>query len=221
MSRVWILLIVIITLLGLGLLIQRGVLAITTSSVDSTVKISVCGNDVKEGGEDCDNSDYGSATCATIGYSTGILQCDSGCNYDTSLCIIIPTPTFTQTPTPTPTTQASSTNSSTSETGTQATNTPAPVVHTPTTAAVVRQTGNSGSVSESRIPSRMALFDRNGDGFVSREELFARVSNWVSVWKVLSRSKDTTGIAVDQCDINDDATCNLKDFSILLFYVEQ
>ena len=47
---------------------------------------AVCGNSIKESGEDCDGSDFGTATCSSLGYDTGTLKCTSACKYDTSEC---------------------------------------------------------------------------------------------------------------------------------------
>jgi len=49
----------------------------------------VCGNNIIEGDEKCDGSDLDGKTCAELlgaGY-TGILKCNSDCDYDTSGCV--------------------------------------------------------------------------------------------------------------------------------------
>ena len=46
----------------------------------------MCGNDMIEGGEECDGSDLGGETCISQGFSGGTLGCDSGCGFDTSQC---------------------------------------------------------------------------------------------------------------------------------------
>jgi len=47
-----------------------------------------CGDDtVNVIGELCDGSDLGGATCASLGFSGGVLAC-SGCTFDTSLCVV-------------------------------------------------------------------------------------------------------------------------------------
>lgn len=56
------------------------------STVTATVKISVCGNDIAEYGEDCDNADLGSGTCRGLGYDAGILSCDIACDYVETGC---------------------------------------------------------------------------------------------------------------------------------------
>src|SRR5919198_2193305 len=48
---------------------------------------STCGNGIKDGDEQCDGSDLGAATCASLGYTLdGTLACTEGCGYDTSGC---------------------------------------------------------------------------------------------------------------------------------------
>ena len=47
---------------------------------------AVCGNGVKEGGEQCDGSDLGGTTCQSLGYSGGTLSCNADCTYNTSQC---------------------------------------------------------------------------------------------------------------------------------------
>ena len=54
--------------------------------INARVGISVCGNGISEGGEDCDNSDFNSYTCANYGYDTGSLVCNVDCSVDTSDC---------------------------------------------------------------------------------------------------------------------------------------
>ncbi len=56
------------------------------ATIWATIKISVCGNNVKEEGEQCDRTDLGGATCQSLGYSGGTLRCTSGCLFDTSGC---------------------------------------------------------------------------------------------------------------------------------------
>ena len=46
----------------------------------------VCGNDVKESGEDCDGTDLGDETCQGLGFSGGQLACTTDCRFDTGGC---------------------------------------------------------------------------------------------------------------------------------------
>lgn len=59
----------------------------TSGTVITTVNISVCGNGLKEGGEDCDSSDFGNATCSTAGsFNGGSLSCAPSCEFITTAC---------------------------------------------------------------------------------------------------------------------------------------
>lgn len=59
---------------------------ISSSNVTATVKISVCGNNIKEGGEQCDGTDLNGQTCSAQGFSGGILTCNPDCTFNTSHC---------------------------------------------------------------------------------------------------------------------------------------
>ncbi|MDD5749957.1 MAG: hypothetical protein PHO91_04270, partial [Patescibacteria group bacterium] len=63
-----------------------------SDSVDSIVKISVCGNFVAEGGEECDNYDFAGQSCSSFGFSSGSLICYSDCTINTSACYNQSTP---------------------------------------------------------------------------------------------------------------------------------
>ncbi len=45
-----------------------------------------CGNGVLEPGEECDGTDFGSASCENLGYGSGTLSCSPYCTLDMSLC---------------------------------------------------------------------------------------------------------------------------------------
>ena len=45
-----------------------------------------CDNGVREGGEDCDGSDFGGVSCEGLGFDGGVLACDALCMIDTSMC---------------------------------------------------------------------------------------------------------------------------------------
>jgi len=74
-------------------------LAATGGSVDATIKISICGNHIREGGEQCDLNNLGGKTCSRLGFSGGDLSCSSACGFDTSGCVtdaeVVAEPTFT------------------------------------------------------------------------------------------------------------------------------
>jgi hypothetical protein len=56
------------------------------TSFSTSVTVTLCGNNVKEGSEDCDGSDLGGATCVSLGYTGGSLSCNSDCTFNTSNC---------------------------------------------------------------------------------------------------------------------------------------
>lgn len=214
-------------------------------TINTTIKISICGNDVKEGGEDCDNADLDGKTCDDLGFAGGDLSCDFACDFDTSLCIS-PTPTLTPTPTSTPTITPTPTSTPTP------TLTPSPAV---TSTPVPDPTSTSGPVATSTpdpaatmapqaeklksiLPVVVAnYFDPDGDGIIVATEVFTAVKTWVEEWKGFLKEafavetiveevsggekiKEETRVAdVKKCDINHDRVCNLLDLSILLFYV--
>lgn len=72
----------IVVLLYLG----NNIFAASNELVISKVKILVCGDEVREGWEECDRQDLGGASCSALGYGAGTLSCDPACEFDTSAC---------------------------------------------------------------------------------------------------------------------------------------
>ncbi len=64
----------------------NNVFAAGFAGVQTTVKIAICGNNIKETGEQCDNADLGGASCVSQGFSGGTLSCRPSCDFDTSAC---------------------------------------------------------------------------------------------------------------------------------------
>lgn len=60
--------------------------AATTSTVNATAKVAICGNAVKENGEQCDSADFGAMNCAGLGFDGGSLACLAACEYSTGAC---------------------------------------------------------------------------------------------------------------------------------------
>ena len=88
LDRKLFLLVLLVTGIFIGeeLLIAPPVFSGQTSQVMATVKISVCGNGVKEGGEQCDINDFGGNNCQTLGYDSGTLKCNNDCTFNASDC---------------------------------------------------------------------------------------------------------------------------------------
>ncbi len=133
------------------------ILAQASSIINATVRISVCGNGVKEGGEDCDGSDMNSQTCTTQGYAGGTLICDYSCSFDFYSCTTptstpspIPTTQPTRSPTPAPTSSPTNTLNPTS------TPSPTPGI-TPTPTAIVTASPVAATVSASPRPYNSPL----------------------------------------------------------------
>ena len=58
----------------------------TFISCELTGSTPVCGNGIKEQGEECDGQDLGGATCGDFSCSGGTLSCSVSCTLDTSFC---------------------------------------------------------------------------------------------------------------------------------------
>ncbi|MER3407011.1 MAG: hypothetical protein C4278_01100 [Patescibacteria group bacterium] len=50
----------------------------------------VCGNNIKEPGEECDGGDLGGQNCVSLGYFGGTLTCNPNCTFNTSRCFVSP-----------------------------------------------------------------------------------------------------------------------------------
>ncbi|MDZ7726124.1 MAG: hypothetical protein U5L75_00905 [Candidatus Campbellbacteria bacterium] len=57
-----------------------------TATIESKVKIGICGNNVREGTEECDGLNLGGRTCKKMGFEEGLLYCNSDCTINTSQC---------------------------------------------------------------------------------------------------------------------------------------
>lgn len=76
----------ILTIIIGSLIFTHFVKADTNTTVTMTVKISVCGNGIKESGEQCDLNDFGGYGCQNYGFAQGTLNCTQACEVDTSDC---------------------------------------------------------------------------------------------------------------------------------------
>ena len=60
------------------------VFAITAAAA---LEEAVCGNNIKEAGEECDGTDLAGETCISLDYASGNLSCNDNCTFDTSGCV--------------------------------------------------------------------------------------------------------------------------------------
>lgn len=82
-----------IFLLIIGLLYDNHASAVGSSSLESFVRISVCGNGILEGSEQCDGNDLGQATCTSLNLGDGNLSCRINCEFNTESCATSQPPT--------------------------------------------------------------------------------------------------------------------------------
>lgn len=215
-KRIWLVFLIPLGFSLIGSFFQK-VYGSTTSLVGATVQISVCGNGIIEGGEDCETAVSLTQTCVGLGYAGGTLTCDISCSYDTTGCLAAtPTPTPTSTPTSTSAPVATSTPApvATATPAPVATATPVPATPTPVTAPA--------------IPLVVAVFDTDGSGRIEVGEVLSVVKSWVDEWRVvlqeevaLAKGEAIVPRKLKKCDINRDGRCNLFDLSILLYYIER
>ena len=169
-------------------------------SVNAIVKIGICGNNIVEGSEQCDGTDLNNKTCQDLGYSDGTLSCDNACDLVTTLCTgvyVSPSPIPVSTTTPVPTTSTNTGN-----------NTVPPVNN------LLRTVTGQFFI---KLPAPILSYDFDNDKKIEKNEIYDAVKMWVNLWK---KSNVTTGTALN-CDINTDKKCDIRDFSVLLYYIER
>lgn len=200
--------------------------------INATIKVSVCGNNVAEGGEECDTADIRGKTCQDFGLSTGTVTCDIGCGFDTSGCAATtptPSPTITSTPTPTPPLSVTPTPTASPviHPTTVPTPTDAPIIPTavPTQPQLPPPFSTLLAPAQS-FPATLLYFGANKEGRIAVTQLHSSVQEWVTQWQnsLASVTVKNTKIAKQQanvrCDINGDKVCDLADLSIMLYYVQ-
>ena len=60
--------------------------ASNTGVVSATVQLAVCGNGIKDIGEQCDSGNLDEKSCTDLGYDGGTLSCSPACEFDTTSC---------------------------------------------------------------------------------------------------------------------------------------
>jgi len=76
----------ILLIVALGLSWFEGAHAATSATIQSTIKISVCGDSVVEIPEQCDGGNVNGASCTSLGFTGGQLSCTPACEFNTSQC---------------------------------------------------------------------------------------------------------------------------------------
>lgn len=61
--------------------------ALSEATINATARVSVCGNRVRDGGEQCDGRDLGIRNCRDAGWTGGSLACTASCELNFSGCV--------------------------------------------------------------------------------------------------------------------------------------
>ena len=61
-------------------------LSTEASSAGTSITVTICGNEIIEGNEQCDGSSLNGEDCVSRGYDDGSLTCSGSCTFDTSNC---------------------------------------------------------------------------------------------------------------------------------------
>lgn len=217
MKKIIILLIVTFCMIGFA----GRAIAQYSQQINATVKISICGNDVIEGGEDCEGANLNGKSCTTLGYSGGILSCDIACTFDTYACIP-PTPTPTPTITPTPTQVTSFSNSGNSPSSSPTGEAQRTTTQLQSNSRIPEFFNSLVTNSRKTLPASMGFLDVRNIGKLLLSDISQIVRIWVDEWRFALRQQQQSNIAQNyKCDINRDKNCDIKDFSIMMYYFEE
>jgi hypothetical protein len=157
--------------------------------VDISLKLSLCGDGLVQGSEDCEQGSAITKTCLDYGYQKGVLTCDYSCSYNYSDCKYIPKVEDVVQPE--------------IENPTEVSN--------PTNLIPPREIYNN-------LPLLLRLFDFNRDGSIDFTEFTNMLYSWVEKWSLFRQVEDKEDVK-GACDVNADSECNVIDFSIILYYV--
>jgi len=196
---------------------------ISTEGIDATVNLSVCGDSVIEGNEDCEGDNLNQQNCVDLGYGGGSLKCDTACEFDVIDCTLIDNSSTT--------TVDEGTTTVTEAKGNIVVETAGSVINNVVEAIsrVFR-----GVIQEKVL----RIFDIDKSGSLETEELRLSVEQWVIAWRKVLEVKlsqlnqqindQPTSLAqltrqneedLSKCDINSDEDCNLIDLSIILSFI--
>lgn len=209
------------------------IFAASTDAIDIEVRLSVCGDSVIENPEDCEGVDLNSATCVSEGYASGDLSCTISCEFDYTDCVPLPSPTPTPTPSPSSGGGSSGSSGSTSTNDSSSSTTATNVVTT-----LIRNLSNIFRTSSSNnfdneeviiinLPPQLLQFKQTVSGLIVREELPRVLDFFAKSWRAyladasLSQQSSIVTTNIKDCDVNQDNKCDIKDFSVLLYYIDE
>jgi hypothetical protein len=75
---------------GSALFLAPFFVSATSYSVDIYAAVEGCGDEIIQGGEQCDGTNLGGATCESLGFDAGAVQCSTACTFITASCILNP-----------------------------------------------------------------------------------------------------------------------------------
>ncbi|MFC1624768.1 hypothetical protein ACFL15_00080 [Patescibacteria group bacterium] len=177
-----------------------------SESIDATVKVSICGDSVVEGPEDCEGTNLDGETCITLGYASGDLSCDVACEFVRTGCIP---------PSSAPAAEDDRDDDDDDDDGSSDSSDSTATTIDQIVQRVIEQI-------LPRLPELIQTFDLDEDGLITADELYSTVRKWVDSWGEVGTDEIPEDIKIaSTCDLNGDRKCNLIDFSILMYYVER
>lgn len=187
--------------------------AAETQLINTSVAISICGNDVIEGGEDCEGDNLAGKTCRSLGFFAGALACEATCTFDLRDCVEFPLIENVEK------------NASLIEPTFIALAEPVAAATTSPTPSLLPQP----TALPAALPETIRRFDELGIGKLLLSDLKKIVSQWIASWRPqqdqsvcpapdAERNK-IAGQDLDRCDINGDDICDLVDLSMLLYHI--
>jgi hypothetical protein len=78
----------VVLILSLGFLLTgiSKTNASSTGIVSATVQLALCGDGIKDTGEQCDGGDLNGRLCSSLGFNGGSLGCSASCEFEVSAC---------------------------------------------------------------------------------------------------------------------------------------
>ncbi len=177
--------------------------AVNEATVTGSVKLSLCGDGVVEGSEDCEPEYNEVFNCSDIGSYTGQTTCEISCSFDMLLC----TPVVEPEPEEPPVDEGDGDDDQDGAGGTARPIFPAQPVELA-----------QEFLRHLLLPSFLRIYDVNRDGILTSDEFLTLIPVWVGSWREYLIAEDVSESPIEKCDLNRDRKCDLFDFSILLYY---